>query len=67
MKKKLRLHRTTIAILSGHALSGVNAGFTTDTEGASVQSIVVDGKVEPCHLPISAETCGAGDTINDAS
>ena len=59
MKKKLRLHRTTIAILSGHALSGVGAGFATD-EGASVQSVVVDGKIEPCQLPVATESCGIG-------
>jgi hypothetical protein len=59
MKKKLRLHRTTIANLSGHALSGVYAGIT---EGNSIQSVVVDGKVEPCQWPIFTETCGVGGT-----
>jgi hypothetical protein len=58
MKKKLRLHRTTIAILSSNALHGVIGGATTTTEGASVQSVVVDGKIEPCHMPIVSETCG---------
>ena len=59
MKKKLRLRRTTIAILSGHALSGVNTGYTGPTDGA-VQTVIVDGKVVACHLPIATDTCGIG-------
>jgi hypothetical protein len=60
MKKKLRLHRTTIAILSGHALYGVIGGVTGTTEGASVNSVEVSGKIEPCQLPVASETCGIG-------
>jgi hypothetical protein len=60
MKKKLRLHRTTIAILTGHALSGAIGGATGTTEGASVNSVEVSGKIEPCQLPVASETCGMG-------
>jgi hypothetical protein len=59
MKKKLRLRRTTIAILSSHALGDVIAGYTGPTDGA-VQTVVVDGKVVACQLPIATESCGIG-------
>ena len=60
MKKKLRLHRTTIAILSGQGLSGVNAAFIGISGGASVQSVIVNGEVEPCQWPEPTMTCDPG-------
>lgn len=57
MKKKLRLHRMTIAHLSSSALDGVIGGAGGPTEGASIQSVQVDDKVEPCQLPVASETC----------
>jgi len=56
MKKKLRLHRTTIAILSGSALDGVNAGAKGPTEGA-VQSVVTLGPREGLLMVKVPEPC----------
>jgi len=58
MKKKLRLHRLTIAHLTGRELSGVFGGEGGPTYDASIQSVQVDDRVEPCQLPVATETCG---------
>jgi hypothetical protein len=51
MKKKLRLHRTTIANLTAPALRGVAGGDSTD--GAGVQSALVDTREVSCHVGTS--------------
>ena len=57
MKKKLRLHRMTIAHLTTSGLIDVIGGATGPTEGAGVTSQQVDDKIEPCQLPVASETC----------
>jgi hypothetical protein len=47
MKKKLKLHLTTIAHLTAPDLSRAIGGVSGN-EGAGIQSVKIDTRVEPC-------------------
>lgn len=57
MRKKLRLHRTTIAMLTVPQLGRVAGGY------GGIPTLVVDTRPEPCERPGQTEGCTDGTVV----